>query len=354
MSVALDAERMSAFAAQMVGVLNGAMTGLMTSLGHRTGLFDALARVPAHATSRAVADEAGLNERYVREWLAHMVTAGVIDHDPDARTFRLPPEHAACLTRAAAPNNMAVAAQFFAVLGAAESELVEAFRHGRGVPYSAYPRFHEVMAEESAQTVVAALHEHIVPLVPGLAARLGTGIDVLDIGCGSGLAVAALARAYPNSRFAGYDLSPEAVSAARRASANVPNVRFEVRDLAQMNEPAAFDLVTAFDVIHDQAQPARVLANVRAALRPGGTLLMQDIAGTSVLAADQKHPLAPFLYGISCMHCMSVSLFNGGAGLGAMWGKRLALQMLAEAGFGDVRVSELPHDPMNLYYVARP
>jgi 2-polyprenyl-3-methyl-5-hydroxy-6-metoxy-1,4-benzoquinol methylase len=285
-----------------------------------------------------------------------MVTGGVIEYDAAAHTYRLPPEHAAFLTRAAVSSNLAVATQFVAVLGSAEDELVKAFAHGRGVPYTAYHRFHEVMAEQSAQTVVAALHDHILPLVPGLKEQLTAGIDVLDVGCGSGLAMIALARAFPASRFAGYDLSPDAVRGARSEAARhgLRNVRFEDRDLTNLNEIDAYDLVTAFDAIHDQARPDDVLVNVRAALRPTGRFLMQDISGSSHLASDMKHPLAPFLYGISCMHCMSVSLAYGGKGLGAMWGKERALSMLRDAGFKRVAVKELPHDVLNYYYVALP
>jgi 2-polyprenyl-3-methyl-5-hydroxy-6-metoxy-1,4-benzoquinol methylase len=347
---------MNAFADKMLGVLNHSALALMTSLGHRTGLFDAMARLPDHASSHRIAAEAGLNERYVREWLGAMVTGGVVEYDAASHAYRLPPEHAAFLTRAAVPSNLAVATQFVAVLGSAEDELAAAFAHGRGVPYGAYRRFHEVMAEESAQTVVAALHDHILPLVPGLSGRLAAGIDVLDVGCGSGLAMVALARAFPNSRFSGYDISPDAIRCAREeaARAGAANVRFDDRDLGSLDEDGAYDLVTAFDAIHDQARPEHVLAGVRAALRPGGVFLMQDIGGSSHLAGDLKHPLGPFLYGISCMHCMSVSLAYGGPGLGAMWGKERALRMLRAAGFGEVTVEQLPHDPINYYYVAHP
>ncbi len=354
MSTAPDADKIKIFAEKMIGVLNHSVLALMTSLGHRTGLFDAMGRLTAHATSAQIALEAKLNERYVREWLGSMVTGGVVEYDVDAHTYRLPPEHAALLTRAGTPSNMATSAQWMAVLGSAEDALVEAFAHGRGVEYGAYHRFHEVMAEESAQTVVAALHEHILPLVPGLTTRLAAGIHVLDIGCGSGRAVIALARAFPNSWFTGYDLSPEAIRVAREEAARqeLKNVRFEDRDLSALGEIAAYDLVTSFDAIHDQSQPARVLENVRTALRRGGVFLMQEIAGSSHLAGDMKHPLAPFLYGISCMHCMSVSLAYGGPGLGAMWGKERAQAMLREAGFDQITVKELPHDLINYYYVA--
>jgi ubiquinone/menaquinone biosynthesis C-methylase UbiE len=348
-----DKDRAASFGETMGAVINHAGLALMTSIGHRTGLFDVLSRLPA-STSERIAAEAGLSERYVREWLGSMVTGGVVDYDPQEKTYLLPQEHAAWLTREASPNNLAAGMQFFAVLGRVEDEVVEAFRHGRGVPYEAYHRFHEVMAEESAQTVVAALSEHILPLVPGLAGRLASGIDVLDVGCGSGRAMNELASLFPKSRFTGFDFAEQAVAAARDEAGRrgLANVRFEAQDAATMTATGDYDLITAFDAIHDQARPDVVLRNINRALRRSGTFLMQDISGSSHVHEDVAHPLGPFLYTISCMHCMSVSLAAGGPGLGAMWGKELALKMLAEAGFGHVAVETLPHDPMNFFYIA--
>jgi ubiquinone/menaquinone biosynthesis C-methylase UbiE len=342
-----------AFANRMVEMLHGASTVLMTSVGHRTGLFDVMSALPGPATSDDIAIAAQLSERYVREWLGAMVVGGIVEYEARTRTYRLPPAHAACLTRAASPGNLAVSAQWIPLLGGVEDEVVRAFEHGRGVPYSAYTDFHRVMAEESAQTVVAALHEHILPLVPGLTDRLSDGIDVLDIACGSGRAMIELAGAFPNSRFSGYDVSDDAIGAARAEARRrgVTNVRFEVRDVAEAFEHRAFDLVTAFDAIHDQAKPDRVLANIRAALRPGGTYLMQDILASTHVHQNVGHPLGPFIYAVSVMHCMSVSLANGGPGLGAAWGKEKALEMLEDAGFDDVIVRTLPHDPLNYYYI---
>jgi SAM-dependent methyltransferase len=312
-----------------------------------------MARLPA-ASVDAIALEAGLNARYVREWLGAMTTGGIVEYDERADTYHLPPEHAACLTRAARPNNLAVTAQWIAVLGAVEDWVVEAFKHGRGVPYSAYERFHEVMAAESDQTTVAGLEEHIVPVVPGLRERLTAGIDVLDVGCGCGRALLRLAEVFPASRFMGFDLSPEAIRTLRveAAQRGLTNVRGETVDAARMTSERAFDLVTAFDAIHDQARPDLVLRNIARALRPGGVFLMQDIAASSDVHGNRDHPLGPFIYTISCMHCMSVSLANGGMGLGAAWGRELALRMLREAGFRRVRVESLPHDLLNSYYVA--
>ncbi len=341
-----------AFADKMGDVMNHAALSLMISIGHRSRLFDVMSAM-APAGSAEIARRAKLNERYVREWLGAMVTGGVVEYDAGAGTYGLPAEHAAVLTRAASPNNAAATMQWIAVLGCVEDHVVEAFHHGRGVPYSAYKRFHEVMAEESGQTVVAALEDHILPLAPGLSGRLERGIGVMDIACGSGLAMITLASLYPNSRFTGYDFSEHAIDAARREAERrgVTNVVFEVKDLARLEEFDRYDLITGFDAIHDQARPEAVLQNVRQALKPGGMFLMQDILASSHVHHNIAHPVGTFIYTISCMHCMSVSLANGGPGLGAAWGKELALRMLNEAGFTDVRVETLPHDPFNYYYI---
>jgi SAM-dependent methyltransferase len=354
MTTGFDTGRAERFAEKMTTALNHAALGLMTSVGHRTGLFDVMRRLPP-VTSTELARQAGLDERYVREWLGAMATAGVVEHDPAAGSFVLPAEHAAALTRAARPGNLATTFQWIPLLGSVEDEIVHCFEQGGGVPYSAYGRFHAVMAEESDQTVVAGLLEHIVPLVPGLPGRLERGSDVLDVGCGSGRALALLARAFPNSRFTGVDTSERAVEIARdeARAQGLSNLRFEARDAAALDATDRFDWITAFDAIHDQARPAEVLAGIAAALRPDGVFLMQEIGGSGAVHEDAAHPLATFLYTVSCLHCMTVSLASGGAGLGAMWGERMARRMLTEAGFGRVEVQTLPHDPINRYYVSR-
>src|ERR687893_1944901 len=210
----LDRAKAEEFAERMVGVLNEGAIALMTSIGHRTGLFDAMAGLPL-STSQQIADAAGLNERYVREWLSAMVVGRVVEYEPEDGTYRLPQEHAAFLTRAASPDNIAVIAQYIPLMGSVEDGIVESFKHGGGLPYSAFPHFHEVMAEDSGQTVVSALTEHVLPLVPGLTGRLERGIEVLDVGCGSVKALTLLARKFPVSRFVGYDFSEEAIARAR-------------------------------------------------------------------------------------------------------------------------------------------
>ncbi|MEU2760030.1 class I SAM-dependent methyltransferase [Streptomyces sp. NPDC007094] len=350
----VDPVRQEEFAGRMAQILNDACLGYLCSLGHRTGLFDVMAQLPP-STSEQIAEAAGLKERYVREWLGGVTVGGIVGYEPEDGTYRLPPEHAASLCRASGPDNMASFLQDLALIGQVEDEVVTAFRDGGGVPYSSYPKFQELQAEETARVYDAALVDAIIPLVPGLPERLGSGsgLDALDVGTGQGHVVNLLARAFPASRFTGVDVSEGGIAAAREEAARLglPNARFDLADAAAVT--GSYDLVTAFDVIHDLARPAETLAAVAGALRDDGVFLMGDIAASSRLEENLDHPLGPTLYTFSVFYCMTVSLGEGGAGLGTVWGRQTALRMLAEAGFGDVEVREVEGDVLNVYYVAR-
>lgn len=348
------ADAVEAFAGELLTMLNAGMLTLMVSIGHRTGLFDCMSSLPA-ADSGAIAAASGLDERYVREWLGAMTTGRIVEHDPQNGTYWLSPEHAALLTRAAGPDNLATIAQYVSVLGQVESQVVDCFRHGGGVPYSEFPQFQQLMAEESGQVFDATLLDVTVPLVPGLAERLAQGIDVADVGCGSGHAVNLLAQAYPASRFVGFDFSAEGVAAGRAEAAakGLRNARFDVCDVATLSGPAAYDLVTTFDSVHDQAHPAQVLQGIHNLLRPDGIYLCVDIRAASDVAGNMDHPLGPLLYAVSCLHCMTVSLALGGDGLGTVWGEERALAMMRAAGFTEIDVRTVDGDIINSYYIAR-
>jgi 2-polyprenyl-3-methyl-5-hydroxy-6-metoxy-1,4-benzoquinol methylase len=355
--VGFDAAKAERFADDLLKTLNYGALCLMTSIGHRTGIFDAMRTMPP-SSAEEIAAKAGLNERYVREWLGAMVTAGVIGVDPTSTQYFLPPEHAAFLTRAAAADNMAVFTQYIGMLGTVEDEIVGCFRNGGGVPYEKFERFHAIMAEDSGQSVLSSLESHILPLVPGLTSRLSEGIRVLDVGCGSGRIMIRLAGLYPASRFTGIDLSAEAIEAARGEAArkNLENVAFEIRNLSdfdQTAQPGVYDLITTFDAIHDQAKPLNVLKGIQRSLKTDGTYLMQDIRGSSHVYNNVGHPIGTFLYAISTMHCMTVSLAQGGEGLGAMWGEEKTREYLQKAGFHEVKTHQLAHDIQNNWYVVR-
>lgn len=354
----IDTDAMDAFGDRFVTLMNESALGLMISIGYRTGLFEAMKRMPHPASSQSIAHTAGLDERYVREWLGAMAAGNIVAVDEDGQRFHLPASHAAMLTEGGEGECLAHLAQYIAILASVEDRIVHCFENGGGVPYSKYPRFHEVMAQDSRQSVVNALEDHILPLDPSIIPALKRGIDVLDIGCGQGFALRTLAAAYPKSEFVGYDLSEEAINFAQEQAKayGLENIRFEVRDLTSFHvdsTPERFDLVTAFDAIHDQARPDQVLSGIRRTLKHGGTFLMQDIAGSSNVFKNKSHPLGPLIYTISCMHCMTVSLAQGGLGVGAAWGEEMTIEFIKKAGFQTVTRHALEHDIQNYYYIAK-
>jgi SAM-dependent methyltransferase len=341
------------FAERMLRTMNEAALALMLSVGHRTGLFDVMAAMPA-ATSAEIASRASLDERYVREWLAVMTTGRIVEHDDATGSYSLPTGHAAWLTRAAGMKNLAAGMQYIGLMALVEDQIVECFRHGGGVPYSAFPRFQTVRAEDSGAVHDATLIDVTLPLVPGLIGRLSQGIDVADVGCGSGHAANLMAEAFPRSRFTGFDISGTGIAAARLEAERkgLANARFEKRDAAHLGETGRFDFITTFDAVHDQARPDLMLAGIAGALRPGGVYLCVDTSASSKLAENLDHPLGPFLYTVSCMHCMTVSLADGGMGLGTMWGEQTARKMLGEAGFTSIEAARLDGDIVNTYIIA--
>lgn len=353
----VDQPKADVFAGRLLTALNDGALCLMASIGHRTGLFDAM-RDQTPQTSNQIASRAGLNERYVREWLGAMVTSGVVTVDSQSLHYQLPPEHAAYLTRKAGADNFAVFTQYIPLLGQVEDAIIECFKNGGGVPYEQFPRFHAVMAEDSGQSVLSSLQSHILPLVPGLADRLARGLRWLDLGCGSGRIVNRLAELFPNSRFVGMDFSKDAVRvASHEASAKgLKNVEFVEMDLSDFDrdaEPESFDVITTFDAIHDQGKPLNVLRGIDRALKSDGVYLMQDIKGSSHVHKNLEHPIGTFLYTVSCMHCMTVSLAQGGEGLGAMWGEEKTREYLERAGFRSIETHALTHDIQNNWYVVK-
>jgi 2-polyprenyl-3-methyl-5-hydroxy-6-metoxy-1,4-benzoquinol methylase len=353
-SAPFDAAKAEAFTARMLNILNGGMLALMISIGRQTGLFDVMANFRP-SSSEQIATASGLNERYVREWLSAMVVGRIVEYDSKSESYTLPQEHAAFLTQASGPNNMARSAQVIPLLAAVEGQVINSFHNGGGVSYSAYTRFMEIVAESSSLRFDKVLISEILPLMPRIIEALKNGINVLDLGCGQGHAVNLMAKAFPKSQFYGYDVLEEYIVAAK-SEANamgLSNVDFELKDILQDNDTKKYDLITAFDVIHDLAQPFEMLCRVAQMLQPEGTLFIADVAGSSDLHENMNHPRGPWMYSVSTMHCVPVSLAYDGAGLGTMWGEQKAKQMLADAGFTNVVVQHIPGDVLNVYYIAR-
>ena len=308
-----DNSKAEEFASKMFQFLNSGMLSLMISIGYKTGLFDIIAELKP-STSQEISQAAKLNERYIREWLGAMVTGKIIEYDPLTEKYSLPKEHSAFLTRKSGIDNLAVLAQYVSLMGNVEDKIVECFRNGGGLPYSEYPKFQQLQAEETARIFDSKLTNQILPLIPEIDNRLNDGIKVLDIGCGRGRAVNLMGKAFSRSKFTGCDISHEGILSAKEEAKNMglTNVQFEIKDALLVVELGKFDLITAFDTIHDQVQPTKVLKAINASLNNDGFFLMQDIAASSKVEKNIDSLLAPILYTISTMHCMSVSLaFDG-------------------------------------------
>ncbi len=344
------------FAGHVIATLTGGALTMLISLGYRTGLFEAAAEGPV--TSAGLAHRAGLQERYVREWLGAMVTGGFFRYDPVTGEYTLPAAHARFLTGATAANAAPMAAMLQALTGALPA-LERCFTTGGGLtPVSYAPHFAAAGAEPGdtwRRVYDAHLVNGFLGAVPGLRARLAAGAAMLDLGCGTGHAVALAAREFPASRFLGLDIDGQVVASAeaRRARLRLGNAAFAIGDAAALPARPRFDVITAFDAVHDQRSPHEVLRQVRAALAPGGVFVMVDAKFSSELAGNVGHPLAALCYAISLLYCTPIGLEGGGAGLGAMWGTERARQMLAEAGFGQVAMLDSPR-PQNCIFVCRP
>lgn len=352
MAQQLDRQRIQDCARKVFGLYTSGLLTLLIHIGHTTGLLEAVAKGPG--TSGEIAARAGLDERYVREWLAAMATGGLIDYDAPAQIFTMPPEHALCLTGTSS-RNLAPGSQFLPMLAKRVARVTECFRSGGGVPYAEYrPDFTEGMDASWRLLYEGLLIKGFLPVAQGLPERLQAGIRVADIGCGTGHAINLMAREYPQSSFVGYDLGEDAIGRARAEARELglANARFEVLDVTRLPAEPKFDLITTFDAVHDQRDPAAALRRIAGALAADGLYLMVEPKASSRLEDNIGNPFAPYLYGMSVLHCMTVSLAEGGAGLGTAWGEQAARRMLGEAGFTSVEVVDAP-GPQNSIYVCR-
>ncbi len=349
----------------MTAVLNYGAVNLAMGIGYRTRLFDVMDTFDSPVTAAVISEKAGLNNRYVTEWLGIMVCGEIVDLIADESNedrFFLPKAHGDLLTRRAGSSNLGVYTQEIPLLTTCAMEaVVDGFHTGEGVDYEHYPTFQNFMTQLADAKHNRVLVEVFLPSVAdGLVMRkLKSGIRVCDLGCGEGLAVMRMAAAFPESEFVGIDVS-EAVIRKADASAEkqgISNVRFIQLDAATLTEnrrlEAYFDYVTAFDAIHDQKRPLDVLKGIYALLKPEGLFSMVDIAAGSLLSENRSHPMGAFLYTVSLMHCMPVGLAEGGAGLGMMWGRQRAKKMLQTAGFQNVLIEEIPGDSFNDHFLCR-
>ena len=357
---------MADFSKKLTQILNYGSLNLALGIGYSLKIFDVMDDAGKPLTLSDLARATGLNQRYLKEWLGIMVTGGIIElkQSPNQEDFFfLPVEHGDLLCRRAGNNNMGVYTQEIPLLTACAMDAVkEGFKTGAGVPFSNYPKFQSFMSELADAKHRKVLIREFIPFVDQgrLEKRLEQGIDVCDLGCGQGVAVALMAQAFPNSRFVGIDNHDIALEEARTlASAmDLANLEFIHQDAAEIDGNTIFkerfDYVSAFDAIHDQSHPDKALKGVRHMLRSGGLFSMIDIKASSLIQENSDHPMGPFLYTVSLMHCMPIGLNDKGAGLGMMWGEQKAIKLLKQAGFSKVAAEEIPNDGFNLHFLCTP
>lgn len=347
--------RLHGFMTRVMGDLSGAITGILCALGDRLGLFGALA-MSGPTTSDELAGRTGLDERYLREWLRALASAGYLEYDPTSERFYMPPEHMPVLAQEGGPLFLGGGFQQLLGLIGPIDALAEAFRSGQGIPESAYPPDMRLgMERTSATWIDHALVQQWVASVPGLSETLSRGARAADLGCGSGRALIALARAFPSSRFDGYDLDDAAIG---RAHANA--MRADVASRVELIQhdvlnglTNTYDLVIMLDALHDFTDPARVLDVIRAALRPGGVLLLVEIQA-SERVEENRGPIGSLMYGTSVLYCLPTSRTHGGMGLGTMGLPESRIRALCrEAGFGSVERVQI-QNPVNALYLVRP
>lgn len=350
------------FSKKMSDILNYGALNLALAIGYRVGLFDVLDNFDAPQPAAVIADKAGLDERYVFEWLGVMASGGIVDIEEDESEtpfFFLPSSHGDLIARRAGKSNMGVYTQEIPLLTACVmDDVADAMKTGNGIGYDRYPRFQAFMTELADAKHQQVLVKTFLPSVGqgSVVKQMKNGIRVCDTGCGEGLATLLMAKEFPNSRFVGIDISESALEKARSRARDMAlsNTEFYQVDAAspgfRSDFRSSFDYVTAFDATHDQTHPQEALASIHDILKPAGHLSLVDIAASSRMTNNMKHPMGPFLYTVSLMHCMPVGLCNDGAGLGMMWGREKAVQMIRQAGFKSVQVMDIPDDPFNLHF----
>ncbi len=352
---ALDEAKLGAFMEKALGNFSGSMVTALATLGDRLGLFEELAE-NGPATPAELADRADVNERYAAEWLRGLTAAEYLEHDPGTGRYTLPPEHVPVLAQENGPMFLCGGYQMLPGILGPIDQVVEVFRSGGGVQQSEYGAdWWDGMQRFTGSWFENLLLGEWMPALPHIHEKLVAGGTAADVGCGSGRASIAYAKAYPNSRFVGFDAFEGQLERARanaEAEGVADQISFELLDVSK-GLPDKYDLVTTFDVIHDAVDPRGLVKAIREGTKEDGSYLMLEI-NCADRHEDNSGALAAMFYGFSVFYCMTTSLAHGGEGLGTCGMPEAKVRELCtEAGFGSVERAPIEENPFNVLYEAR-
>lgn len=348
----MDEDALRKYALKVWKYKEGEFVSLMIHIGDRLGLYQAMADL-GPVSSQDLASATGLHERWVREWLLGQAAAGLI-HKVD-ETFEL--DELGKTVLADEGSSVFFAAGAFTSLSGMDlaDNVAEAFRTGLGFTYEEQGQSRTLMTQRMTRASFdKLLIPEVIPLVDGLREKLERGAQVADVGCGSGSAVVALAKAFPNSRFTGYDPSPTAIAVAVEAGADLDNATFHEVGGESLPADVRLDLVLALDCLHDMPRPDLALAAISNALADDGTLLIKDIKSSPDFEANRRNPVLALQYGYSLTSCLPSGMSSeDGLGLGTLgFNPQVAEAMCAAAGLTSFKTHDIG-DPTNLYHEVR-
>jgi SAM-dependent methyltransferase len=349
----VDEAKLQKFMEKMVGDLGAAMGAALVIVGDKLGLYKAMAGAGA-ISSADLATKTATDERYVREWLAAQAAAGYIEYDSASQRFTLPPEQELVFAVEGSPVFMPGAFEIIASILRDEPKIAEAFKSGRGVGWHEHdPSLFSGTERFFRPGYAVHLVDEWLPALEGVRDRLERGIEVADVGCGHGSSTILMAKAFPKSKFVGFDYHQPSLDRAAAAAkeAGVTNVRFE-RALAKEYPGKNYGLVAFFDCLHDMGDPVGASAHVRQTLAPDGTwMIVEPFAGDSV--QENLNPIGRTFYSASTMICTPASRSQEvGLALGTQAGEKRLREVVTAGGF--TRFRRAAQTPFNLVLEARP
>ncbi len=350
----IDEQKLNQFVERAVSDLAAGYGGVMVSLGRQLGLYQAMAGA-GPLSAQELAARAACAERYVREWLNSQAAGGYVQYHPASETYELTPEQAMVLADDQSPVYIPPAWEVPASMWFDQSKTLEAFRTGKGVPWSDHDeRLFCGVAAFYRNAYRGQLVQDWLPALDGVVEKLRSGAIVADVGCGHGHSTIVMAQAYPRARFRGFDVHEESIAAARenaRAAGVDDRVTFEIAG-AKSYPAQGFDLICFFDCLHDMGDPVGAAQHARAALASDGTLmLVEPFASDRV--EENLNPIGRLYYSASTTLCCAHSLSEDvGLALGAQAGEARLARVLDKAGFRRLRRAFAT--PFNLVLEARP